>query len=107
MAGSAFEEGCSPRGRRSMVSSELVVGATWNEGLLQRRGVSPRIVMKIRVDAAKRKELGSVRVNIGEFACREFRAYGTPNKPPEPTTMAVTSRAPSSTGRASHGRGSS
>jgi hypothetical protein len=30
-----------------------------------------------------------------------------PNKPPEPTTMAVTSRAPSSTSRASHGRGSS
>jgi hypothetical protein len=28
-----------------------------------------------------------------------------PNKPPEPTTMAVTSRAPSSTSRASHGRG--
>jgi hypothetical protein len=30
-----------------------------------------------------------------------------PNKAPEPTTMAVTSRAPSSTSRASHGRGSS
>jgi hypothetical protein len=30
-----------------------------------------------------------------------------PNKPPEPTTMAVTARAPSSTSRASHGRGSS
>jgi hypothetical protein len=29
------------------------------------------------------------------------------NKAPEPTTMAVTSRAPSSTSRASHGRGSS
>jgi hypothetical protein len=33
--------------------------------------------------------------------------YRTPNKAPEPTTMAVTSRAPSSTRRASHGRGSS
>jgi RimJ/RimL family protein N-acetyltransferase len=31
----------------------------------------------------------------------------TPNKALEPTTMAVTSRAPSSTRRASHGRGSS
>jgi hypothetical protein len=30
-----------------------------------------------------------------------------PNKAPEPTTMAVTIRAPSSTARASHGRGSS
>jgi hypothetical protein len=30
-----------------------------------------------------------------------------PNKAPEPTTMAGTSRAPSSTARASHGRGSS
>jgi hypothetical protein len=30
-----------------------------------------------------------------------------PNKAPEPTTMAVTPRAPSSTSRASHGRGSS
>src|SRR3954466_7305465 len=30
-----------------------------------------------------------------------------PNKAPEPTTMAVTPRAPSSTRRASHGRGSS
>ncbi len=29
------------------------------------------------------------------------------NKAPEPTTMAVTIRAPSSTARASHGRGSS
>ena len=29
------------------------------------------------------------------------------NQAPEPTTMAVTSRAPSSTSRASHGRGSS
>src|SRR6059058_6209204 len=29
------------------------------------------------------------------------------NQPPEPTTMAVTPRAPSSTSRASHGRGSS
>jgi hypothetical protein len=30
-----------------------------------------------------------------------------PNKAPEPTTMAVTIRAPSSTARASNGRGSS
>jgi len=30
-----------------------------------------------------------------------------PNKAPEPTAMAVTTRAPSSTARASHGRGSS
>jgi hypothetical protein len=30
-----------------------------------------------------------------------------PNKAPEPTTMAVTPRAPSSTSRAGHGRGSS
>jgi hypothetical protein len=34
-------------------------------------------------------------------------APNRPNKAPEPPTMAVTSRAPSSTRRASHGRGSS
>src|SRR4051794_22420831 len=39
----------------------------------------------------------------------EIRGWLTerPNKAPEPTTMAVTIRAPSSTDRASHGRGSS
>jgi hypothetical protein len=36
-----------------------------------------------------------------------MRVAEKPNKAPEPTTMAVTSRAPSSTSRASHGRGSS
>ena len=35
------------------------------------------------------------------------RLFLQPNKAPEPTTMAVTIRAPSSTARASHGRGSS
>jgi hypothetical protein len=37
----------------------------------------------------------------------EIQVPAVPNKPPEPTTMAVTIRAPSSTARASHGRGSS
>jgi predicted protein tyrosine phosphatase len=37
----------------------------------------------------------------------QFPATIQPNKALEPTTMAVTSRAPSSTSRASHGRGSS
>jgi ankyrin repeat protein len=44
-------------------------------------------------------------LDLFEFITREKGK--TPNKAPEPTTMAVTSRAPSSTSRASHGRGSS
>jgi len=36
-----------------------------------------------------------------------FSEKKTPNQAPEPTTMAVTARAPSSTSRASQGRGSS
>src|SRR4051794_6607969 len=41
------------------------------------------------------------------IAFSDYTACPEPNKAPEPTTMAVTIRAPSSTARASHGRGSS
>jgi RimJ/RimL family protein N-acetyltransferase len=51
---------------------------------------------------------GAVRVG-DDFVDDMLMAYFAqkPNKAPEPTTVAVTSRAPSSTSRASHGRGSS
>jgi len=41
------------------------------------------------------------------FGCDGYYSKKEANQTPEPTTMAVTSRAPSSTSRASHGRGSS
>ena len=48
---------------------------------------------------------------LRQFIVHKFGIYRAPkqepNKAPEPTTMAVTIRAPSSTARASHGRGSS
>ncbi len=50
---------------------------------------------------------------VGHVTLRSFLSLPVifkeekPNKAPEPTTMAVTSRAPSSTSRARHGRGSS
>ena len=51
-------------------------------------------------------------VKLSLFSARFNRSHlptvtQKPNKAPEPTTMAVTTRAPSSTARASHGRGSS
>ena len=59
------------------------------------------------VKAGERK----VHFATGAFSESLFGFYVSrlkrPNKAPEPTTMAVTSRAPSSTRRASHGRGSS
>ena len=47
------------------------------------------------------------RANPDNWWVKMRRAAEKPNKAPEPTTMAVTPRAPSSTSRASHGRGSS
>jgi hypothetical protein len=41
------------------------------------------------------------------YSSHLYRVRQKPNKAPEPTTGAVTTRAPSSTARASHGRGSS
>jgi hypothetical protein len=50
--------------------------------------------------------ISGVAIATGDELSRRLWAK-EPNKAPEPTTMAVTSRAPSSTSRASHGRGSS
>jgi hypothetical protein len=67
-----------------------------------RRGVSRIDARRIRSEDGRMLSEWSVPMSaVVAFLSQK------PNKAPEPTTMAVTSRAPSSTSRASHGRGSS
>ena len=55
----------------------------------------------------EKKEPRVFQAKAARFIPAIVSSHQSPNKAPEPTTMAVTIRAPSSTARASHGRGSS
>ena len=80
-------------------------------------GVVVSVLRRLEIDQAAEPlfAIGAILVACGVYrwllrplAIRGFASEEKkPNKALEPTTMAVTSRAPSSTSRASHGRGSS
>jgi ribosomal protein S18 acetylase RimI-like enzyme len=88
----------------------------------RRKGIARALLDELKREA-KARSVNSVELDVWAFNEQAKRAFATlgfrgirermtlamekPNKAPEPTTMAVTSRAPSSTSRASHGRGSS
>jgi hypothetical protein len=91
-----------PRGAQKIRETRGQLDYEWMHLKRKLRARAPAIARQLRsVDKPKPHPL--FRITTGEVRDWEKR----PNKALEPTTMAVTSRAPSSTSRASHGRGSS
>ena len=88
------------------------VGSTLLEAIVteaKRRGCSRVSLLNGRDVESYRREFYRLRGWIERDRMANFilPIAEEPNKAPEPTTMGVTSRTPSSTSRASHGRGSS